>query len=119
MAILARRGHAAEPASLLGDLKLINSLNKSANTLNKDVNSLKIKSVKELALTQNQQAGKDVNSLQNKPVNNLPDSNRERISELVHKWELKATETSSSSPRWYLAPKILAELQEVLAEGNR
>ena len=119
MAILARRGNAAEPASLLGELKLINSLNKSVNTLNKDINSLRKKGVNELTITQNQKADKNVNSLENKPVNDLSHSNRERIEKLVHKWELKAAETSSSSPRWYFARKILAELQEVLAEGNR
>ncbi len=103
MAILARRGKAAEPASLLGENKLINSLS------HKDVN--------ELSVTLAQQAGKNVNNLENQPVNDLADPNRERIEKLVHKWELKAAETSSSSPRWYFARKMLAELQEVLAEG--
>ena len=98
-------GQAAEPPLLLGELKLINSLED--------------KSVNELSVSQIQQADKIVNSLKDKPVNDLAHSNRERISELVHKWELKAAETSSSSPRWYFARKILAELQEVLAEGNR
>ncbi len=105
MAILARRGKAAEPASLLGENKLINSLS------NKDVN--------ELSVTLAQQAGKNVNNLENKPVNDLADSNREQIEKLIHKWELKAAETSSSEPRWYFARKMLAELQEVLAGGNR
>ncbi len=105
MALLARRGNAAEPVSLLGEIKLINSLGGKGDN--------------ELAVKQTEKVEKIVNSLESKPVNVLPDSNRERISELVHKWELKAAETSSSSPRWYFARKILAELQEVLAEGNR
>ena len=105
MAILARRGNAAEPASLLGAIKLINNLGG--------------KSVNELGVNQTEKAEKAINSLGKKPVNDLADPNRERIEKLVHKWELKAAETSSSSPRWYFARKILAELQEVLAEGNR
>ena len=80
---------------------------------------MSLKDVNELNVNQTQQTKKTVNSLDNKPVNDLADSNRERISELVKKWELKAAETSSSSPRWYFAPKMLAELQEVLVEGNR
>ncbi len=102
---LSSGSFSAEPPLLLGELKLIDSLSY------KDVN--------ELNVTQTQHADKDVNSLEIKLVNVLSDSNRERISELVNKWELKAAETSSSSPRWYFARKILAELQEVLAEGNR
>ncbi len=98
-------GNAAEPPLLLGEVKLINNLGD--------------KNVNKLAVKQSEKVEKIVNSLESKPVNVLPDSNRERISELVHKWELKAAETSSSSPRWYFARKILAELQEVLAEGNR
>ena len=105
MAILARRGNAAEPASLLGEIKLINSLSD--------------KGINELNVTQTKQTNKNVNSLEDKPVNDLADLNREWLDSLVNKWELKAAETSSSSPRWYLARKMLAELQEVLVEGNR
>ena len=76
MAILARRGNAAEPVSLLEEIKLINSL------VNKGVN--------ELSLNQTEKARKAVNSLESKPVNVLADSNRERLDSLVNKWELKA-----------------------------
>ena len=116
---LSSGGQAAEPPLLLGSVKLINSLNKSVNTLIKGVNNLSDKDVNELNSKQTDKEIKTVNGLETKPVNDLADSNRERIEELVKKWELKAAETSSSSPRWYFARKMLAELQEVLAEGNR
>ncbi len=102
---LSSGGQAAEPPLLLGGVKL--------------VNNLRDKGVNELSVTHTQQAEKNVNSLENKPVNDLADLNRERIEKLVHKWEFKAAETSSSSPRWYFARKMLVELQEVLVEGNR
>ena len=47
---------------VLGSAKLINSLNKSVNTLTKDINSLSNKDVNGLNVTHTQQADKDVNS---------------------------------------------------------
>ncbi len=112
-------GNPVEPASLLGADKLINSLTKFVNTLVKDVNNLSNKDVNELNVRQMEKRGKAVNILSSKPVNDLSDSNRERIEEVVKKWKLKAAEFNSSSPRWHFARKMLAELEEVLLEGNK
>ncbi len=109
---LGTGGNVAEPPLLLGQLKLINSLNK-------DVNDLSNKGVNEFIGNQTEKKLQPVNGLEDKPVNDLSGLNRERIEELVKKWELKAAEKNSTSPRWYFAKKILVELQEVLAEGNR
>ena len=112
-------GNPAEPVSLLGPNKLINSLSKSVNTLVKEVNNLSNKDVNELIENKIDKVCKAVNGLEIKPVNNLTDANTERIQEVVKKWELKAAEVNSGSPRWHFARKMLAELQEVLLEGNR
>ncbi len=112
-------GNPAEPASLLGEAKLINSLSKSVNMLVKGVNNLNNKDVNELSINERSKASKVVNDLKSKPVNDLANSNRERIEEVVKKWQLKMAEVNSSSPRWHFARKMLAELEEVLLEGNK
>ena len=104
-------GNPVEPVSLLGEVKHINSLTKPVNKLNKDVNMFKV--------TQTEKADKVVNNLENQSVNDLADSKTEQILEVIKKWELKLAQVSSSSPRWYFARKMLAQLQEVLVGENK
>ncbi len=104
-------GNPAEPESLLGEVKHINSLTKPVNKLNKDVNMFNI--------TQTEKGDKVVNNLENQSVNDLADSKTEQILEVIKKWELKLAQVSSSSPRWHFARKMLTQLQEVLLEENK
>ena len=104
-------GNPAQPVSLLGEVKHINSLIKPINKLNKDVNKLNI--------TQAEKGDKIVNNLNTQSANDLADSKTEQILEVIKKWELKVAQVSSSSPRWHFARKMLAQLQEVLVKENK